>query len=389
MVPALKRFGPFATTHGNEWITVQGLRFARGLTLALFAGAVLGPTGCRKDPAAGPGGAGPPPTQVVVIEARSIPVSETLSLVGSIAPNESVEIRAETDGIVQEINFNEGERVEKGHLLIRLDESKFAAALAEADAALKLSQSNFERAKQLSIDKLISQQEFDQTASIFAVNQASVDLKRRQLQDTRILAPFAGIVGARLISPGQVINRTTPLTWLVDLDPVKVEVDVPERYLSQVFLGQTIQFVVAAFPTERFSGEVYFIAPQLTSSTRTALIKARIPNPAAKLKGGMYANLDLTLQLRESAIVVPEPALMHNGDVITVFVVDETGIAQVRPIQVGIRLAGKAEVLTGLKEGEKVVVEGIQKVRPGGAVKQGSPEAAAPYRNSPAPKKGG
>jgi membrane fusion protein (multidrug efflux system) len=111
------------------------------------------------------------------------------------------------------------------------------------------------------------------------------------------------------------------------------------------------------------------------------LVKARIPNPKARLRGGMFASLDLTLQLRESAIVIPEPALMSNGDRFMVFVVDTNSMAQMRPVKVGERLAGKAEIVNGLAAGERVVVEGTQKLRPGVPVKNGPPEAAAPYLN--------
>jgi len=347
--------------------------------LAGLAGLLVA-SGCGKRTTAGTGG--PPPIQVIAIEAKRQAVAETLSLPGTIAANEMVEVKAETDGIVQEINFAEGERVDKGRILVKLDETKLAASLAEAEACLKLSQANYDRAKQLYQDKLISQQEYDQAASTFAVSQASVDLQRRQLKDARVHAPFAGIVGARQISPGQVITRNTTLTWLVDLDTVKVEVKVPERYLRQLQVGQPLEFTVAAFPGEKFRGEVYFISPQIDESTRTALIKARIPNSEGKLRGGMFASLDLTLQLRDDAIVIPEPALMSNGDNFSVFVVDGEGNAQVRPIEVGLRLAGKAEVLKGLSAGEKVVVEGVQKLRPGAPVKLAPPEAAAPYVSS-------
>ena len=337
-------------------------------------------TGCKKQQAGGPQGGFA--VQVVAVEAKRQPVTETLSLIGSITANEMVEIKSETDGIVQEINFKEGERVDQGQLLVKLDDTKLAAALAEAEANLKLSLANYNRAKQLFQDKLISQQEFDQAASTHAVNEASVDLKRRQLKDARIYAPFAGIVGARPISPGQVITRSTTLTWLVDLDTVKVEVNVPERFLRQINIGQPLEFSVAAYPGEIFRGEVYFISPQIVEATRTALVKARIPNADAKLRGGMFASMELTLQVRDSAIVIPEPAIMSNGDNFSVFVVDENSNAQIRPIEVGIRLAGRAEIIKGLNAGEKVVVEGVQKLRPGGAVKLAPPEAAAPYLGS-------
>ena len=335
-------------------------------------------TGCKK-PAGGPPGGGMPPVQVVAVETKARPVTESLSLVGSIAANEMVELKSETEGIVQEVLFEEGKAVEKGQLLIRLDDSKLAASLAEAESNFKLSTANFERAKFLIKDKMISSQEFDQASATFDLNRATLELKRRQLRDARIVAPFAGIASERKISPGQVINRETLLTAVVDLDPVKVAVNVPERYLQRLSIGQPLEFSVAAFPGEKFRGEVYFISPQINENLRTALVKARIPNPGAKLRGGMFASLDLTLQIRDSAIVIPEPAIMSNGDNFSVFVVDKDGNAQVRPIQVGLRLAGKAEVVKGLAAGERVVVEGIQKLRPGGAVKLSLAEAAAPY----------
>ena len=327
------------------------MRIAPVIASVVLAGLLI--SGCSKKAAGGPGGF--PPIQVIAIEATRQPVSETLSLPGTIAANEQVEVKAESDGIVQEIHFAEGERVEKGQLLVKLDETKFAATLAEVEATLRFSGANHDRAKQLFQDKLISQQDFDQTASAFAVNQASVDLMRRQLRDARVVAPFAGIVGSRQISPGQVITRNSTLTWLVDLDTVKVEVKYPQHpEKDKVF----------------------------EESTRTALVKARIANVDAKLRGGMFASLDLTLQLRDAAIVIPEPALMSNGDNFSVFVVDEQGNAQVRLVEVGLRLAGKAEVVKGLNAGEKVVVEGTQKLRPGAPVKLASPEAAAPYLGS-------
>jgi membrane fusion protein, multidrug efflux system len=350
-----------------------------GLLAAI--GVALGLTACKPKPGAG----GPPGSfavQVVAVEARQQPVTDTLGLVGSIAANEIVEIKSETEGIIQEIHFDEGQKVDKGQLLIRLDDTKLAATVAEAESSFKLSQANFERAKQLSEDRLISRQEFDQASATFDLNRATLELKRRQLKDTRIHAPFAGITAARHVSPGQVIARETVLTVLVDLDPVKVEVNVPERFLQQIRVGLPLEFSVAAFAGEKFRGEVYFVSPQINENLRTALVKARIPNPENKLRGGMFASLDLTLQVREAAIVVPEPAIMSNGDQFSVFVVDADSNAQLRPVQVGLRLAGKAEVVKGLKAGEKVVVEGVQKLRPGAPVKLSPPEAEAPYLGS-------
>jgi membrane fusion protein (multidrug efflux system) len=142
-----------------------------------------------------------------------------------------------------------------------------------------------------------------------------------------------------------------------------------------------VEFKVAAFPKDSFKGEVYFISPQLDAGTRTALVKARIPNPDLKLKGGMFASLDLTLQLRETALVIPEPAIVNNGDATMVFALTATNTAVMKPVKIGLRLAGKAEVLGGLVAGEMVVVEGVQKLRPGAPVKLAGADAAAPYLN--------
>lgn len=322
---------------------------------------------------------GAPPTHVVAVPAKRQSVSEILPLVGTVNANEMVEIKPESDGIIQEINYQEGQRIEKGHLLLSLDDSKLAASVAEAEANFRLSLANHNRAAQLLKDQLISQQEFDQVAANFAVNQAGLDLKRRLIRDARIIAPFSGVVGARNVSPGQVVNRSTTLASLVDLDTVKVEVDIPEKFLSQVKIGQNLSFSVAAYPDELFVGQIYFIAPQVSETLRTAPIKARIPNPKHLLRPGMFASLELTLTVRESAIVIPDVAIINNGDIAMVFVIGKDDIANLRPVVIGERLAGKAEVRKGLTEGEEVVVEGHQKVIPGFKVKRSGPEKAAVY----------
>jgi membrane fusion protein (multidrug efflux system) len=340
-----------------------------GVGLGLLVGLA---GGCKKKAGAA---AGPSVAQAIVAEVRQEPVSESLSLVGSLVANEMVELKSESEGRIEEIRFREGQDVKQGELLISLDETKFAAAAAEAEANFKVSESNYERAKKLYEDKLISKQEFDQNAATFQAGHAALDLKKRQLKDARIVAPFAGIVSGRRISPGQVIDKNTLLTTLVDLDPVKVEFNVPERFVGQLKIGQKISVKLAAFPGRDFAGEVYFIAPFVDEVLRAAQLKARIPNPHRELKPGMFANLDLTLQINEAALVVPESSILASGDRTMVYVVDAQETAQIRPVKLGVRQAGKVEVLEGLKAGERVVAEGLQKVRPGGKVKAQAPPA--------------
>lgn len=363
--------------HGN----CCGFVFApvRIITLAAVVCAVS--AGCKKKPGA-ERPASAPPAVVIVAEAKRQPIAETLALVGTLAANEFIEVKAETDGTIAEILFEEGQPVKKGDLLLRLDETKLIASLAEAEANLKLSTSTFERAQELARQNLIPRQEYDQAASVFQANKATAELRRRLLREARIEAPFAGIAGSRSVSPGQVITKSTVLTWLVDLATVKAEFSVPERFLGEVKMGQQVQLRVAAYPRRTFAGEVYFLAPQVDPGTRTLLMKAKIPNSDHQLKPGMFANLDLTLTLREQATVIPESALLTQGDRTSVFVLDGNDTAHVRPVKVGLRLPNEIEIVSGLKPGERVIAEGLQKVRPGGAVRIAAPEGVSSATNT-------
>lgn len=325
-------------------------------------------------------GGGPPAFQVVAVEAVRQPVVETLSLPGTAAANEMVEIKPEIDGVVEEIVFREGQIVEKGDLLLTLDASKLEAGVAEAEANYNLSKATFERAKELISGQLISPQEYDQAASTFALNAATLDLKRRQLKDTKIYAPFSGIVSARNASPGQVITKNTVVTWLVDVQPIKVEFNVPERVVSQLEIGQKVEISVTAYPDVRFQGTVFFISPYVDPETRTLLIKAEVPNPEYRLRPGMFASLDLTLRVREDAIVIPEAAVHQilPDDRASVYVVNEQ-TAELRSVTLGTRMPGKVEIVKGIQSGELVVVEGAQKLAPGSKVKLGPAKAAIPY----------
>ncbi|MBL9128954.1 MAG: efflux RND transporter periplasmic adaptor subunit [Verrucomicrobiales bacterium] len=353
---------------------------------------VVGTAGCKPTGGGGAtgGAAGAPVMQVVVETVGRRPVHETLALVGSFTANEQVEIKSESEGFVESIGFTEGQEVSKGTLLVTLDESKLKAGLEEAESSLKLSRQTFERAKELLEAKLISQQEYDQASSRLGADEATVSLRRRQLRDAMVVAPFKGVVGARQVSPGQLVNRATTLTWLVDLDPVKVEFNVPERFLGQVKEGQTIEVGVAAYPEQKFRGKVFFVAPFVDPVTRTVLMKAEVPNADRKLKPGMFANLDLTLQVRADAVVISEAALSQilDGNRATVMLVGPEEVVAPRPVKVGMRLPGAIEIAEGLSGGERVVVQGLQKIAPGMKVRVApagpAPETGAP-ENSTAP----
>lgn len=337
------------------------------IVLVMAALASLNLVGCGKKSAAPARAAMVVP--VVAAQAVRQPVTEKLSLVGTLVATESVEIKSEIDGLVEQIHFEDGQRVTKGDLLVVLDDSKLKASVAEAEAQFALSESSLKRSRTLIEERLISAQEFDPVAATYHINEAILNLRRELLRDARISAPFDGTIGVRQISPGQAIAKTTGIATLVNLDPVKVEVSVPERFLSDLRIGQNLHFTVSTYQTETFTGEVYFIAPQIDANLRTTLVRARVPNREGKLKPGMFVNVDLILNVRANAVVIPEIALVPQGDTVHVFVVDAESKAQMRPIRVGLRFDGQVEILDGLTGGERVIVEGFQKTTPGGPVK--------------------
>ncbi len=315
---------------------------------------------------------GPPAGFAVSVVAEIVKrekIEEKISLVGSLAADEFVEIKNEIAGVIEEIGFDEGQPVDKGQMLFMIDADKLKASLSQAEANLGLAHTTFDRLSSLIKSGAVSQQEYDQAKSDLEAKEAELELIKAQLKETVITAAFGGVMGERKVSLGQFVNQGATLTYLINQDPLKAEFRVPERFLGQLKEGQTIEVTVAAYPDEKFQGEVYFIDPQVEEQTRTALVKAKLPNPQGKLRRGMFANLDLIVSVRSQALVVPEAALILKGDNVFVFAVDPENKAQMKKVQVGVRLAGKAEIVEGLSEGENVVVEGYQKIGPGSPVK--------------------
>ena len=351
-----------------------GTYLRAGLVTLIIAASL---TACgKKGPGGPPGGFA---TQVVAVKASREAITEQLRVVGTVLANEAIDLKPEVDGRVVSIHFEEGQKVEEGQLLVELDSGTIEAMLAESEANQRLAESKWKRAQDLLHNKTMSLQEADEARAQFDMTGAKVTQMREQLRYMKIRAPFSAIAGARKISPGQVVAKTTVMTTLNDIDPVKVEGNVPERFLSLAKVGAKIQITLAAFPSEKFEGELYFVAPQLDPVNRTAMVKARIPNSDLRIKPGMFASADMTLRVREDSIVIPEAALMPQGERFAVIVVDGEMTAQMRPVKPGVRNAGRVEILDGLKEGETIVVEGWQKTRPGGKVILAPAEKAAPY----------
>ena len=308
------------------------------------------------------------PVNAVIARAERGPIQESLFLVGNLASKESIEIRSEIEAKISFIGFEEGAVVEKGQVLFRLDDHKLEAQVAEAKARYDMAKNDDERGKSLLAKKTISVQQYDQFRFEKDAAMASLHLSKVRMTDAIITAPFAGRMDERKVSLGQFVNIAEALSALIQTNPLEVQFNVPERYLRQLQMGQQIIITSVAYQGENFKGEVFFISPQLDELNRTILMKANIDNSDGRLKPGMFANLELVFRVIADAIIIPEQAITYQVDQASVVVMNAENKAEYRHISVGIRISGLAEIQQGLEAGERIVVEGFQKMAPGTAI---------------------
>lgn len=342
---------------------------------ALAAAAALLLAGCGK----GGGGGSPPQAATEVVMAKPVlaAVEDAVTAVGTTEANERVELKPETSGLLQKIHFVEGQQVKQGDLLFELDSQKEAATVAQAEAEEQLAQANVDRARVLMGTKAISRQELDQLASQVAVKTAIKRVEQERLTDRRVVAPFDGTLGPRLVSPGQYVMVGAPLGTLVDHSRLKVLFRLPERQLALVRVGQAGRVRVSAYPDRVFNGDVDLINPEVDESTRTVEARLVVLNADGALKPGMFARVELVVGTRENALLVPEGALVPSLDQFSVYAVED-GVAKLRPVKIGLRLPGKAEVREGLAADQVIVVSGTQKLVDGMKVAPAKPPAAGP-----------
>ena len=287
--------------------------------------------------------------------------------VGSLLANEKIMLQPEFEGKVVTIHFKEGQKVNKGDLLVTLDDSIYKAELNQADARLKLSQANKKRINALRKKGLSNEQEEDQAVSELGVNRASRELARTRLNKMAIHAPFEGTIGLRSISEGDYLSSGHDIVTLINNNPIKLEFRIPEVYLSEASIGQTVDVRVDAFRGETFTGEVYAIAPEVDVGGRSFMVRAQIPNDDSRLIPGLFAQVELVLERKENALLIPEAALMPAGDKQYVYRIDD-GKAVRTEVSLGIRQGDFVEVISGLDPGAQIVTAGQMKIMDGSKV---------------------
>lgn len=316
----------------------------------------------------GTGGGGGQPVQVEATRVAVMPLPQVLAAVGSLRSDESVMVRPEVAGRVSAILFKEGERVAKGTPLVRLDTAINDADVRQARANLTLARSKHERALDLQKRGFISAQARDEAENNLRVAEASLALAEAKFAKTEIKAPFTGVIGLRSVSVGDYVKEGADIVNLEAIDPLKVDFRIPEVFFAQVRVGQKLDVALDAFPGKIFAGNVYAVNPLVDAGGRSVVVRAVVRNPDTLLRPGMFARVRLITRDVKDAMVVPEQALVPQGEDQYVFRVVDDRALRVR-IQVGQRGGGRAEVVNGLAVGDVIVTAGQLKIRDGSSVK--------------------
>ena len=314
------------------------------------------------------------PAFVSVAPVRSETVAQKLEALGNARANESVDISSKTSNVVTAIRFGDGQRVNRGQVLVQLDDAQTRADVAAAQAAVAESERLYNRSRELMATEALSKAQFDQLEATLKANRARLAAAQARLEDTVIRAPFSGRVGLRRVSVGTLISPGDVITTLDDTSVIKLDFSVPENVLSTLREGLAVRATAPAFPGRSFSGVVSSIDSRVDVSTRSVTVRALLSNEDGALRPGMFLHVSLANDERQ-ALVIPELALTPEAERQYVYVVDG-GKAERREVRIGMRRPGFVEIATGLKAGEHVVVEGTQKVRDGGAVSIADTEIA-------------
>jgi membrane fusion protein, multidrug efflux system len=331
-----------------------------------------------RPPGAGFGaGAGRPQAQlplVTVGHARRDSIYDVVEALGTALANESVTLTAKVTDTVRRVNFEDGDYVEAGAVLIELTNQEEEALLAEARANLDDAESQLRRLQDLSARGLTSASELDVARSRAGASQARLNSIVARLRDRLILAPFSGRLGFRQVSPGTLLSPNTTITSIDDISVIKLDFTVPETFIGTMAPGAKIVAKSVSFPDRQFEGTVRTVGSRVDPVTRAITVRAHIDNKDRALHPGMLLTVEVVTAER-TALVVPEGSVFQVQNRAYVYRVDGDTVHQ-QQIEVGGRRFGVVEVLSGLQDGDTIVTEGIIKLREGARVRYEAAEAA-------------
>ncbi len=315
--------------------------------------------------------ASPSPTAVIVAETRQMPLAERVEALGTLRANESVDLTANVTETISAIHFDDGQRVRAGDILVELTSREQHAQLEEARVRAVEAERQYQRVKALVAQRAASESLLDERRRDLDTARAVLVAIESRLTDRLIKAPFDGVLGLRNVSPGALVEPGDTITTLDDDSLMKLDFTVPSLYLNALVPGLQVEARTRAHGERVFTGVVRGIESRIDPVTRAIQVRALIPNPERILKPGLLMQVDLLVDPRDG-LVIPEAAVLHEGEdhFVLVVVEAEQGLtSERRQIQIGIRKPGLVEVRAGLEAGERVIVHGQIKVRPGQPIK--------------------
>ncbi len=294
---------------------------------------------------------------VTVTSVNKQAVTNTIDALGTTVAFESVTVTANVTEVVKTIYFEDGEFVKKGQLLVKLDEEEEQAKLDDANARLQNAEKSFDRTSKLRGNNFIAQSQHDQAVADLNSAKAKVNEIQATIADRTILAPFAGVLGFRKISPGALIQPGTPIVTIDQITPIKVDFTLSEKYFSEIYKDQQVEATSIAFPNKTFEGKIATINARIDPATRSFTVRANFPNQDLLLKPGLLLNIKIKFK-PTMALVIPEDAIVLKKNKKYVFVVNKDNTVTEQPIVIGKRYHGKVTILQGLKAGDSIVLDG-------------------------------
>ncbi|MCK8046494.1 efflux RND transporter periplasmic adaptor subunit [Shewanella sp. 1CM18E] len=309
-----------------------------------------------------------PTPNVVVTKASMEPIRDEVEALGTSKANESITVTAKVTEVVTQVNFSDGDLVDKGRLLVQLQDSEQRARVTVAKVKVKDHQRELERIRTLVTSQTIAELERDRLQTLIDTAKAELAQAESALRDRRITAPFSGALGLRQVSTGALVSPGNAITTLDDISVIKLDFSVPERFLQSLALGKKVEATAVAFDGEVFEGKVMSIDSRINPKTRAVIVRAEIPNPKQRLLPGMLMKVKLIKTSRD-ALILPESAIIPIQDRHYVYWVNDEGVIEQKQVELGLRKRGWVEIIDGVALDEQIVIRGLLKVRPGDKVK--------------------
>ncbi|KRG70206.1 efflux RND transporter periplasmic adaptor subunit [Pseudoxanthomonas dokdonensis] len=346
----------------------------------MLAGVVV-LVGCGRDAAVDGGHDKPVPVTTQVIKSREW--NDSLKALGTAKAHESVTLTAKVSDIIEGVHFESGQRVVAGQPLVTLKEDAQQAALAQAEATFNEADQLYKRQQELADQQLIARSAIDAQRALRNAAQGRVRQMRSDISDRTIRAPFSGVLGIRQVSPGALTTPTTVIATLDDIESMYVDFQVPEVDLASLQVGDKVVGSTSAWPALKFEGQVETIDARIDAQTRAVTVRAVFANADHKLRPGMLIDVELYQPSRQ-ALVVPEIAVVQVGRESHVYRVKADDTVEQVPVELGVRRDGDVEVREGLASGDRIVVDGVGKLRSGLKIDDGASADAKPGAAVPA-----